>query len=118
MEAMAQLRKDLTTYGCPVAHQSPAHTHDVRGWYLTDKSRTLSTLTVCTWNINGISTGLMSYKAEYISMIMQQDHIDVMICPDSRHTAATARTLKKLFIELLGAGTKTYFSVDKERLPG
>ena len=51
-------------------------------------------------------------------MIMQQDGIDVMICPDSRHTPATARCLKKLFAELLGAGTKTYFSKDKARRPG
>jgi hypothetical protein len=51
-------------------------------------------------------------------MIMQQDNIDVMICPDSRHTQSTARSLKKLFVELLGAGTKTYFSKDSERRPG
>ena len=118
MEAMAQLRRDLTTYGDKVSHQSPTHTHDVRGWFLHDDSQRLATLTVCTWNINGISTGVLSYKAEYISMIMQQDGIDVMICPDSRHSPATARSLKKLFVELLGAGTKTYFSKDKDRRPG
>ena len=51
-------------------------------------------------------------------MIIQQDNIDIMICPDSRHTTSTARSLKNLFVDLLGAGTKTYFSNDKSRRPG
>ena len=118
MQAMAQLRRDLTTYGSHVAHQAPAHTHDVRGWYLEKTSRQNTTLTVATWNINGISAGAAYYKAQYIAMIMQQDHIDVMICPDSRHTSTTVRALKKHFVTLLGAGTKTYFSKDDGRLPG
>ena len=118
MEAMAQLRRDLKTFGCHVTHQAPAHSHDVRGWFLTSNSREEVTMTVACWNINGLGSSLSTYKPEYIAMIMQQDNIDIMICTDTRHSQAYARSIKKLFVKLLGVGTKVYCSKDPNRRTG
>ena len=113
MEAMAQLRRDLTAVGDNIAYHAPNASHDVRGWYTVDTPEQVATITVASWNINGLD----SYKARFITMMMLQDKIDVMIVPDTRHSDKTSRSYKRLFTALLGPGTRVYCSKDSKRRP-
>ena len=100
--------------GDKIEFQAPQAGHDVRGLYIRPDYHKYATITVATWNVNSLDR----LKVPFVTMLMKQDHIDIMILTDTRHTNKTARSYKRVIAEILGPGTRVFCSDDDKRKPG
>ena len=114
LRAMENLRADLSACCRDIADMAPTGSYDVRGWLPSTHHLAEVNLAVGTWNINGLD----SYKLSHVVMLMRQDHIDIMLCTDTRHSDITAKAYRKRLRQELGAGVECYFSKDSKRNPG
>ena len=114
IEAQHQLRADMWAVCAGMTEQVPNGSYDVMGWLTTPTARSSAILYVATWNMNGLDR----YKLAYVSMLMQQDNIDVIVMTDTRNSAVTMKGYVRIFKDKKRAETAVHGSIDAKRRPG
>ncbi len=114
LDTLMNLRRDMGTFAPTLPGQVSDMAYGIVGGYKSAQSHKDCTLSVMTLNVNGLT----QHKLPMLCRMLQQDHVDVLICVDTRHSVDQTRSFNKKFREQLGAGTTSYFSKDPSRKHG
>ncbi len=114
LDTLMHLRRDMGTLAPTLPGQVSDMAYGIVGGYKSAQSHKDCTLSVMTLNVNGLT----QHKLPMLCRMLQQDHVDVLICVDTRHSVDQTRSFNKKFREQLGAGTTSYFSKDPSRKHG
>ena len=114
LDTLLHLRRDMGALAPTLTGQVPDMAYGIIGGYKSTQAATDRTLSVMTLNVNGLT----QHKLPMLCRMLQQDHVDVLICVDTRHSIDQARSFTKKFREQFGAGTSSYFSKDPARKHG